>query len=109
MCGPATNQNYARFVFYGGAAVAERREWRAHFLAHVLRSNGFQVTQAGDRVAAILAKQEAKVIEESLVMLGRLMVSARHLDMIMDSQAAAEAFAAAFLAGDCGFASIWEP
>ena len=32
VCGEVVNENYARFVFHGGAAVAQRREWRAHIL-----------------------------------------------------------------------------
>ncbi len=103
VCGRLINENYARFLFHGGAAVAERREWRAHFLATVLQYNGFIVTRRGDRVEAVLSKRSAEVIEESLVMLGRLMVAARHLDMVMESQATADAFARAFLTGDYGF------
>lgn len=103
ICGESLNENYARFLFFGGAAAAERREWRAHFLATVLRVNRFRVTQVGDRVEAILAKHPAPVIEESLVMLGRLMVAARQLDMFIQSPAAAEDFVRSFLAGDYGF------
>lgn len=103
MCSASENRNYARFVFFGGAAVAARREWRAHFLATVLKYNGFEVTRVQDRVEALLGKRSAGEIEESLVLVGRLMAATRHLDMVMDSQATAEAYAAAFLAGDFGF------
>jgi pyruvate,water dikinase len=103
VCGATVNENYARFLFFGGAAIAQRREWRAHFLATVLRFNGFVVKHVGDRVEAILAKRTAEEVEESLVMLGRLMVASRHLDMLMESRAAAETFAEAFLSGDYGF------
>ncbi|HLA78410.1 MAG TPA: PEP-utilizing enzyme, partial [Vicinamibacteria bacterium] len=103
ICGRSVNENYARFLFYGGAAVAARREFRAHFLASVLRSNGFAVKMLGDRVEAILSKREADAVEESLVMLGRLMVASRHLDMVMESRGTAESFAQAFLSGDYGF------
>ena len=103
VCGEIVNENYSRFLFFGGAAVAQRREWRAHFLATVLRYNGFAVKHVGDRVEAVLAKRGADEIEDSLVMLGRLMVASRHLDMLMESRAAAETFAQAFLGGDLGF------
>jgi pyruvate, water dikinase len=103
MCSAFANRNYARFVFFGGAAVAERREWRAHFLATVLRHNGFEVRQTGDRVEGWLGKRPSCAIEDTLVMVGRLLVSARHLDMLMENRAAAEAYAAAFLSGDFGF------
>ncbi len=106
ICTPSLNENYARFLFFGGAAVAARREWRAHFLATVLRCNGFVEKQAGDRVEAILAKRDAEQIEEALLVLGRLMVASRHLDMVIESQAVANALAQAFLAGDFGFESV---
>ena len=103
ICGESLNERLARFLFFGGAAAAERREWRAHFLATVLRWNRFQVNQVGDRVEAVLAERRAPVIEESLVMLGRLMVAARQLDMFIRSAAAAKGFARSFLAGDYAF------
>jgi pyruvate, water dikinase len=106
MCSGSLNQNYARLVFFGGAAVAERREWRAHYLATVLRHYGFEVSLVGDRIEATLGKREAAAIEEKLGMVARLLVSARHLDMVMDSQATAETYAAAFLAGDVGFSFV---
>ncbi len=106
LCGASLNENYVRFRFHGGAAVAERREWRGQFLAAVLRYNGFQVTHVGDRVDAILPKRPLPELEDSLVMLGRLMVASRHLDMVIESPAAAAVLAQAFLAGDYGFERV---
>lgn len=106
ICGQSVNENYARFLFFGGAAVAERREWRAHLLATVLQGNDFAVKQEGDRVEAILAKRDAEQIEDALVMIGRLMVASRHLDMVVESQAAAEELAHAFLSGDYAFERV---
>ncbi len=106
LCGQSVNENYARFLFFGGAAVVSRREWRAHLLATVLHCNGFTVRQEGDRVEALLAKRHAEQIEEALVMLGRLMVASRHLDMVIESRAAADALAQAFLAGDYSFERV---
>jgi pyruvate,water dikinase len=106
LCGKSINENYARFLFFGGAAVAARREWRAHFLATVLHCNGFNVKQAGDRVEGLLAKRNSEQIEEALVMLGRLMVASRHLDMVIESEAAANALAQAFLSGDYAFERV---
>jgi hypothetical protein len=39
-------------------------------------------------------------------MLGRLMVASRHLDMVVESRAAAEELAQAFLSGDYAFERI---
>jgi pyruvate,water dikinase len=109
MCTASPNQNFVRFLFFGGAAVAERREHRAHFLATVLGSHGFDVRRDGDRVEGLLGKHPARTIEESLVMVGRLMVSARHCDMVMDSRSTAEAYANAFLSGDFSFDFVRRP
>jgi len=106
LCGQSVNENYARFLFFGGAAVVSRREWRAHLLATVLRGNSFVVRQQGDRVEAMLAKRYAEQIEDALVMLGRLMVASRHLDMVIESRAAADALAQAFLSGDYAFERV---
>jgi pyruvate,water dikinase len=106
LCSASLNENYVRFRFHGGAAVAERREWRGQFLATVLRYNGFQVTHVGDRVDAVLPKRPMEELEESLVMLGRLMVASRHLDMVIESPAVAALLAQAFLAGDYGFERV---
>lgn len=103
LCGGSVNENYVRFRFHGGAAVAERREWRGQFLATVLQYNRFLVTHVGDRVDAILPKRPLEELEDALVMLGRLMVASRHLDMVIESPAVAVALARAFLAGDYGF------
>ena len=106
ICSQNVNENHARLLFFGGAAVAERREWRAHFLATVLHHNEFVVKQIGDRVDGILSKRSAEKIEEALVMLGRLMIASRHLDMMIESKAAANVLAQAFLSGDFAFERI---
>jgi pyruvate,water dikinase len=106
LCSRSVNENYARFLFFGGAAVATRREWRAHFLAMVLQANQFSVKQVGDRVEGVLAKRNPEQIEEALVMLGRLMVASRHLDMVIENQAVAQALAQAFLSGDYAFERV---
>jgi pyruvate,water dikinase len=106
LCGPSVNENYVRFRFHGGAAVAERREWRGQFLSTVLQANQFLVTRTGDRVDAVLPKRPVEELEDSLVMLGRLMVASRHLDMVIESPAVAAVLAEAFLAGDYGFERV---
>lgn len=106
ICGDSVNENYARFRFQGGAAVAQRREWRASFLGAVLHENEFTVRQVGDRVEASLTKRTAGEIEDALVMLGRLMMASRQLDMVIESPAVAAALARAFLSGDYGFEQV---
>lgn len=106
LCGESGNENYVLFRFHGGAAVAERREWRGQFLATVLERNRFLVTHVGDRVDAFLPRRCAGDLKPALVMLGRLMVASRHLDMVIESPAVAVALARAFLEGDFGFERV---
>jgi pyruvate,water dikinase len=106
LCGESLNENYVRFRFHGGAAAAERREWRGQFLVTVLEYNRFLVTHVGDRVNAILPGRSVEELENALVMLGRLMVASRHLDMVIESPAVAAALARAFLDGDYGFERV---
>jgi len=103
MCSELVDQNYIRFCFFGGAAIAERRERRALFLATVLKCHDFQVHVEGDRVEALLGKRPKQVIEDTLVMLGRLLIASRQLDMLMEDEKVALAYANAFLSGDYGF------
>ncbi len=106
LAGDLVNENYARLSFYGGAAVAERREHRASFLAEVLAGHGFSVKRVGDRVNAWLGKRPAEAILAGLTVLGRLMMAARQLDMVMVNRATAASYARAFLAGDYAFESL---
>jgi len=106
LCSRSVNENYARFLFFGGAATADRREWRAHFLSAVLQANQFSVKQIGDRVEGVLTKRNQEQVEEALVMLGRLMVAARHLDMVIENRTFALALAQAFLSGDYTFEGV---
>jgi|GEM_PF-3506190 len=103
MCSELVDQNYIRFCFFGGAAVAERRERRVLFLATVLKYHDFQTHVEGDRVEAFLGKRPKQVIEDTLVMLGRLLIASRQLDMLMEDEKVALAYANAFLSGDYGF------
>jgi pyruvate,water dikinase len=106
ICGESVNENFVRFRFQGGAAVVQRREWRGQFLAAVLRANRFAVSQTGDRIDAALAKRPAAETEDALVMLGRLMVASRQLDMVIENAGVAASLAQAFLTGDYSFERV---
>jgi pyruvate, water dikinase len=99
-CGRSQNKNYVHFRFSGGAADAERRERRVHFLKTVLAALDFKVQTRGDLLAARLDKYGAETIRARLVDLGHLTLCARQLDMLMGEDARPDFFARAFLAGD---------
>ena len=94
---PVQNKNYIHFRFGGGGAGEERRLRRAVFLWKILSSMGFLVNVKGDMVLAKMEKPEEEELCSRLVQLGRLTLCSRQLDMLMDSEASADRFSAAFL------------
>ncbi|MBN1654577.1 MAG: hypothetical protein JXA30_12475 [Deltaproteobacteria bacterium] len=96
-CGKIQNKNYIHFHFAGGGATEDRRSRRVRFLAAVLSHLGFHVPARGDLLTARLDKYDRDYTLKTLIQLGRLTMCARQLDMLMDSDAAADAFAGAFI------------
>ena len=82
-CGPHVNDNYVRFSFKGGAADIGRRSRRAGLIAGILKRFGFQTALKGDLVRGEIKKYECAVMQEKLVMLGKLMGAVRLLDMVL--------------------------
>jgi pyruvate,water dikinase len=99
VCGKDNHANYIRFRFKGGGAGLERGHRRAIFLRHVLESNAFYTTVAGDLITASLTGATKEVIQERLVMIGRLLGFSRFLDGVMTNDEDPRQLAEAFLAG----------
>lgn len=106
VCGPSLHENSIIFRFKGGAADVQRRERRARFIADVLEHHGFEVDRRQDLVNAWVKKLPQDQIEELLVMLGRLMGSARQLDVTMSTETRVAACVEAFLKGDYGLQAL---
>lgn len=102
-CDEMRENNYITFYFQGGASEDIRRFRRAKFLTDILKSLNFTTETKGDRVMAYMRKYEKRVIEERLDMLGRLMLCALHLDMLMTSNKSVEWFVNAFFKGNYNF------
>jgi pyruvate,water dikinase len=98
-CGDSLNKNYIHFRFEGGAANETRRERRCQFLRNVLEALNFKVQCRGDTLVGRLEKYDRDYIHERLVEMGRLIMCARQLDMLMDSDMSPQIFARAFLDG----------
>jgi pyruvate, water dikinase len=98
-CGESLNKNYIHFRFERGGASSERRQRRVRFLDSVMSTIGFATRVREDTVVARLQKYPREVIADRLADLGRLTLVSRQLDMLMDTDASAEHFARAFLAG----------
>ncbi len=93
------HDSYVSLTFYGGGADLTRRVRRIEFLSRVLRHADFRLQRQADFLAARVDGYDAAALEERLDVLGRLMMAAKQLDMVMFSDAAAEHFAREFIAG----------
>ncbi|MFZ5447899.1 MAG: PEP/pyruvate-binding domain-containing protein [Thermodesulfobacteriota bacterium] len=88
----APGENYVSFTFYGGGAELPRRMRRVRFLTRVLDDLGFRVEPKEDSITARIDGYDADVLEEKLEILGRLMMVAKQLDMVMISEDAVEQY-----------------
>jgi len=99
VCGRDSHANYIRFRFKGGGAGVERSRRRAEFLRRVLESNDFYTSVVGDLVTASLTGATKDVVQDRLVMLGKLLGFSRFLDGVMVGEDTPGILADAFLHG----------
>jgi pyruvate,water dikinase len=85
--GENANENYASFVFKGGAADIDRRIRRVQFVGKLLRRFDFRVEIKDDALFARLEGHEAEYLKERLKVLGHIMTHTRQLDMVMYNDA----------------------
>ncbi len=102
-CGPRVNDNYVRFSFKGGAADIGRRSRRAGLISGILKRLGFQSVLKGDLVRGEIKKYECAVMQEKLVMLGRLMGAVRLLDMVLSDDGLTGWYIDEFMKGNYTF------
>lgn len=91
--------SHVSLTFYGGGAELTRRVRRIDFLARVLRHLDFRVERQEDSLSARIDGYDPATLEERLDVLGRLMMAAKQLDMLMFSDAAAAHYAQEFISG----------
>lgn len=91
--------SYISFTFYGGGAELTRRMRRVRFLSMVLQHLDFRVELKEDSITARADGLEAAVLEEKLEILGRLMMVAKQLDMVMLSDGEADRYYQEFITG----------
>ena len=99
VCGRDSHANYIRFRFKGGGAGVERSQRRAEFLRQVLEGNDFYTSVVGDLVTASLTGATKELVQDRLVMLGKLLGFSRFLDGVMTSEETPVLLARAFLDG----------
>ncbi|MEJ2670898.1 MAG: PEP/pyruvate-binding domain-containing protein, partial [Deltaproteobacteria bacterium] len=86
----APGESYVSLTFYGGGAELPRRVRRIRFLTRVLEDLDFRVEPKEDSIVARIDGYDADVLEGKLEVLGRLMMVAKQLDMVMLSEEAVE-------------------
>ncbi|MHB9075052.1 MAG: PEP/pyruvate-binding domain-containing protein [Desulfobaccales bacterium] len=86
----APGESYVSFTFYGGGAELPRRMRRVRFLTRILEDLDFRVEPKEDSITARIDGYDADILERKLEVLGRLMMVAKQLDMVMLSEDAVE-------------------
>ncbi|MFH1723315.1 MAG: PEP/pyruvate-binding domain-containing protein [Elusimicrobiota bacterium] len=90
MCTTETSKNYIRMQYKQGGASPERRLRRIRLIEALLGRMGFTSTSRGDFLDASLSYQSREDIARKLVLLGRLNIMTKQLDMALGSDAIAE-------------------
>ncbi len=98
--GLGTENNYVHLRFHGGGSSDEKIQRRSKFVEWVLREMRFGVDRRGDMVTAWMQRYPKKDSEDALEALGRLMVCARQMDLLMGSESNVKMFAKKFLEGN---------
>ena len=99
-CSDTPRNNHIYFRFVGGAASINSRSLRIRMMAKILGAAGFIIKTKGDLLVARLSNLSREDIERILDQIGRLVGFTRQLDAILNTEAAADRLADAFLAGD---------
>jgi len=90
LAGPRPEENYLSFSFKGGAADLERKAARARFISDLLAELSFDTEVTEDVVTARRTSLDHLVVEQSLRVVGYLLMHTRQLDMVMGQPAAVE-------------------
>ncbi|SDB42438.1 pyruvate, water dikinase [Desulfonatronum thiosulfatophilum] len=99
LCGPDPELNYVTLHFAGGVAPYFSRSLRAQYMAEVLKRLGYTVTLRGDLIEASQKRLDQTSLQFVLDQTGRLLGSARLLDMAMNSPEQVVEFTDAFFEG----------
>ncbi len=92
--------NYASFLFHGGAANLAGKTRRIRFLAGALEAAGFQVHHREDALFARTGHAQAAEMDRRLEDLGRLLVITRQADTLFGDETEVDRALAAYRAGD---------
>lgn len=85
--GEHINNNYIRFFFKGGGSSPDRRLRRVRLIKEILGRMDIKATAREDVINAVLTGYNRAIIEEKLVILGKLTAYTKQLDMVMYNDA----------------------
>ena len=97
--GNSRENSHVLFRFVGGVTELVRRTRRAKLLSEILAHYDFSVTRSGDLVLARLVSATPALVEERLLMVGRLIGFSRQLDILLHDDDTADRLLADFIAG----------
>ncbi len=100
VCGLDPRENHVKFRFKGGGTTLKQRNRRALAIGEILERADFFTDVKADLVNATFAFAPAEVIEEKLVIVGRLLGFTRLIDAAMYSDETPYLVADAFYEGD---------
>ncbi len=97
MCTNESSKNYIRMEYKDGGAPLDRRIRRINLIAGILKEIGFENKSSADYLNAVIAYLAPHEVEEKLVLLGRLTMMTKQLDMALSSDGVAEWYMVDFL------------
>lgn len=81
------NDNYIKFFFKGGGADQDRRLRRVRLIREILKHMDFRVSLTEDVIDAVITKYKQEIIEQKLMIFGKLTAYTKQLDMVMYNDA----------------------
>lgn len=108
ICGNDDRLNYVKFRFKGGGTSLEQRCRRVSCLAEILAAAGFFCDLRDDLLTASIQGGGGQILEEKLMVIGRILGFSRLLDAAMQSDDLISKVACAFMEGDYQLESLAE-
>jgi pyruvate,water dikinase len=91
------NDNYLSFTFRGGGSTPERRERRARLIEAIIDRLDLHYERQGDTIKAGIAKYPPEPMAQKLILIGKLTLYTKQLDMVLFSEGIADWYIKDFL------------
>jgi pyruvate,water dikinase len=91
------NDNYLSFTFRGGGSTPERRERRARLIEAIIDRLDLHYERQGDTIKAGIGKYPPEPMAQKLILIGKLTLYTKQLDMVLFSEGIADWYIKDFL------------